>query len=178
MARLLLIGFSEVIVQLNTEIIIAAPASEAWKVLGQHFGAIGEWAAAIHRSKLDRDVGVGAMRTCEIGGFGPFANGEIVERLTHFDPETMSFGYVVSTGLPGFIESAENRWSIEALGPERCRVLSRATIVLRWWVRPVGPLMGWRMRADSQKFKEELEHRVEHGQAHPRKVRALARHAA
>lgn len=160
------------------EVSIAAPASAAWTVLGERFAHIGEWAAPITDSTLEGALGVGAVRTCHIAGFGPVRPGAIKERLVYFDPEAMRLTYEAVEGMPGFIRTAINRWSVEPAGEARCVVRTHATLTLR------GPmaLLGWWLRrrttADAALVLDELRHRVEHGAPHPRKAarqRASAR---
>lgn len=171
---LLVRPLGEAPIDMRTEIDLDAPASEAWQVLGEQFGAIGEWAVAIRSSSLDGDVAVGTVRTCEIGGFGPVGAGRITEELTELDADAMRFTYAARTGLPRMIQSAVNRWSVQSLGRERCRVRSHASIDVAWWALPLTPWIGWGMRLGVPRFVEELRHRVELGVAHPRKRAALA----
>lgn len=157
---------------MHTEAIVDAPAARAWKVLGEEFGSIGLWSTAVDSSHVSGEVDVGAVRTCEIARTGPFS-GRFTEELTLYDPEAMAFTYVATSGLPRFMTTAMNRWTIEALDGQRCRVRSRATLALVWWMRPLGPLMRWAMRRDMHRFVEEMRHRIEQGSVHPRKRLAL-----
>ncbi len=156
--------------EIHCTILIDAPATEAWSVLGEHFASIGDWAASITASSLDGALGVGATRTCSSKGFGPFPGGEFSEVLTHFDPKSMAFSYRAVTGMPWFVSRAQNRWTVEALRENQCCVHSRATLELLWWMRPLGPILQRMMRASLRGFTEELQYRVLHGSAHPRKL--------
>lgn len=154
--------------EFHTDIEIDASADEAWQVLGEQFGDIAEWSATLATSHLVGDLGVGATRSCEGTGFGPFPPGVVTEKLTLFDRQARALTYEANTGLPPFVLTAMNRWTIESLGPERCRVHSHATVQLAWWARPLGFLMPWMMRGDMDRFSEEMRHRIERGVAHPR----------
>jgi len=156
---------------------IDAPASEAWRVLGEEFGAIGDWGVGIAASELIGDLGVGAGRTCEGEGWGPFPAGTVTEELYHFDREAMEFSYRATSGLPWFLTQGLNRWSIEALGPERCIVRSHATIGMVWWMWPLAPLMLLMTRSALKQLKEEVKYTVEHGRPHPRKLVSLTAQA-
>ena len=157
-------------IEMRSEVELDVPASEVWSLMAERFGEIGQWAVAIRKSTLDGEVAVGAVRTCEIGGFGPVGAGEITEELTELDRTTMKFTYAARSGLPSMLVGAENRWSIEPLGPDRARVRSHASIDLRWWALPFARLIGWGMRSGVPAFFEELRHRVENGTPHPRKL--------
>jgi hypothetical protein len=157
---------------MHGEIFIQAPARAAWAVLGERFGRIAEWAAPITASSLVGAPGAGAVRTCHIAGFGPVKPGVIRERLVTFDARAMSFTYEAVSGMPAFVASAVNRWSVHHRGDTACVVSTHATIELRGAARLLGWLMRSRLQRDGALVLEELRHMVEQGQAHPRKVAA------
>jgi hypothetical protein len=159
-------------IEFRTEIELDVPASEAWRVLGEEFGSIGDWASGLRSSSLDREVEVGALRTCELRAFGPFPSGQIIEELLEFDRHAMKFTYAPTSGMPPMFETAKNRWSVEPLGDDRCRVKSHASIDVNWWALPLAKLFGRGIRSGVDTFAEELRHRIEKGQAHPRKLAA------
>ena len=162
---------------LNGEVVINAPANAAWVVLGDCWGHIGRWAAPITSSLLDGEPGMGAVRTCHIARFGPVAPGIIKERLLTFDAATMSFAYQSIEGMPRFIKSAVNRWSVHSLDDGRCVVRSHATVELRGLMALLGFLLQRSFKANGARVLDELRHRVEHGSPHPRKVAAMNRAA-
>jgi len=159
--------------ELVAEVDIDAPAREAWMVLGERFAHIGEWATPITTSSLQGEPCVGAVRICQIARFGPVAPGTIHERLTAFDPATMSFEYESIQGMPAFIQRAVNRWSVHARGDGLSTVRSHATLELRGPIRLLGFLLAWRMRAGGRRVLDELKHQIEHGRPHPRKLARL-----
>src|SRR5262245_23147190 len=101
--------------KLELHVEIDAPAAAAWAVLGERFGDLGAWAAPIASSSLDGELGVGAIRTCQIATFGPLALGTVRERLIAFDPGRMTLAYESVDGLPAFLTSAVNYLSIQNL---------------------------------------------------------------
>ncbi|MBL4685545.1 MAG: SRPBCC family protein [Nannocystaceae bacterium] len=149
------------------------PAAEVWRVLGERFGNVGDYAAGVQSSSMDGEVGVGAVRTCTTQPFGPFAAAKITEELTEFDPAAMKFTYLAGGDLPRMIPTSKNRWSVEALGSERCRVQCHASVDLLWWALPLAQLLGWGIRSEVLRFGEDLRYRVENGTPHPRKLAAL-----
>jgi hypothetical protein len=157
-------------VKLEARVVINAPAAAAWAVLGERFADIGEWAAPITSSTLDRELGVGAIRTCQISRFGPLALGVVRERLIAFDPARMTLAYESLDGLPAFITSAINHLSIEDIDNGQCLVRSQANVALHGAAWLLGPLLKWRMQIAARRVFEELRHQVEHGRAHPRKL--------
>jgi len=160
--------------EIRREIALNTPARNAWIVLGERFGTISEWAAPITASSLAGELGAGAVRTCHIAGFGPVKPGVIKERLVTFDPGAMSFSYESVEGLPGFIRHAANRWSVRAAGERSCVVSTHATLELCGAARVFGYFLGRRMARDGGRVLEELQHQVEQGRPHPRKVEAMA----
>lgn len=160
--------------RMKVETTLACSAEHAWKVLGEGFGDIAEWSCGLAESSLDGELGVGTVRTCvSAQSFGPFEAGIVTEELTEFDPGTRSFAYRATSGLPGFIETAGNRWSIHAVDDGNCLVRFDATVkakgVLRMFEPVLGPMMKLMMRSDIKKLTEEMQYRVAHGKPHPRK---------
>jgi hypothetical protein len=150
---------------LSAEVMINAPASEAWVVLGERFGQIGEWAAPITESTLEGEPEVGAVRTCHIARFGLVEPGVIKERLIAFDPEALQLAYEAIEGMPSFIQGAINRWSVHSLADSRCLVRTQATLWLRAPFNWVGFLFKWSMQANGARVLDELKHQVEQGRA-------------
>jgi Polyketide cyclase / dehydrase and lipid transport len=160
--------------EMRAEVVVDASAEDAWAVVGERFGQIGEWASAITESAMDGMPRVGAVRTCHVAGFGPVAPGVIKERLTGFDQQARSLSYEAAEGMPGFVVHAVNRWSVEPGPGGGCTIKIHATLTLRWPARPLGPVLRWRMRADIRRVLAELRCRVKTGRAHPAKAAALA----
>lgn len=160
-------------IETHMEVELDAPASAAWQILGEEFGDVGKWATGLLATSVDREVGVGAVRTCDIEGLGPFPAGRITEELLEFDPGNMRFTYAATSGMPAMFERAQNRWSIESVGPDRCRVRSHASIDVHWWALPFARWAGWSIQSGVRRFGEELRYRVEQGRAHPRKLATL-----
>ena len=84
--------------EIRAELVIDAPAEDAWVVVGERFGQISEWASAITQSVIDGPPAAGRVRTCQVAGFGPIPAGVITERLVRFDPDARSLSYEL--GVP------------------------------------------------------------------------------
>jgi hypothetical protein len=151
--------------EMRAELVINAPAQDAWIVIGERFGEIAEWAPAITESVMDGPPAAGRVRTCQVAGFGPIAAGVIKERLTQFDPQARSLSYEAAAGMPRFIAGAVSRWSVHTGPGSACTVRIHATLALRRVARPLSPALRGRMRADTRRALAELKHRVEVG--HP-----------
>jgi hypothetical protein len=153
--------------EMRAELVINALAEDAWAVVGERFGEIGEWASAITESVTVGPPAVGQVRTCQVAGFGPIKAGVITERLTQFDPEAKSLVYEAAAGLPWFIAGAVSRWSVHAGPGSACTVRIHAALVLRLAARPLSPVLRWRLRADTRRTMSELRRRVEAGHPGP-----------
>jgi hypothetical protein len=157
-------------VDLRADIVIDAPAAAAWAVLGERFGQIGDWATPITNSYVDGELTVGAVRTCQFSGFGPFKPGAIQERLVEFDPGAMTLAYESVEGIPSFVKSARNRWTIEPRSAASCLVRTHATLELQGPLRLLQFVVAHRLQADGARVLDELRYQVEHGRPHPRKL--------
>jgi hypothetical protein len=100
--------------KMRAELMINAPAEDAWAVVGERFGEISEWASAITESAMDGLPTAGRVRTCQVAGFGPIRAGVIKERLTQFDPQAKTLSYEAAAGMPWVIAGAVSRWSVHA----------------------------------------------------------------
>ncbi len=123
-----------------TERVVDVPADAAWDLMGERFGDIGHWASAVRASYVEGELGVGAIRTCDLTP-SPAASGTISERLTRFDRTRQALTYEVTSGMPGFVRFAENAWSIESLGSGKSRIRSVITLRIAWWMKPMAPMM-------------------------------------
>lgn len=159
--------------ELSSEVIIEAPASAAWAVLGECWAHIGLWAAPITSSSVDGELKAGAVRTCHTARFGPVAPSIIKERLLAFDGAARSFTYESAAGMPGFIAAATNAWSVEPLGEGRCVVRTHAQVTLKAPMSWFSFMLARSFKANGARVLEELKFRVEHGVPHPRKVAAM-----
>ncbi len=157
-------------VDLRAEVVIDAPAAAAWAVLGERFGQIGEWAAPITSSSVDGELTVGAIRTCQFSGFGPFKPGAIRERLFEFDPRAMTLAYESVEGMPSFVKMARNRWTVEPRSAASCLVRTHATLELQGPLRLLQFVVARRLQADGARVLDELRYQVEYGRPHPRKL--------
>lgn len=146
--------------KIETTLDIDAPASAVWHVLGEQFGDVAEWSDAIRKSSLDRPLGKGAVRTCDLKAFGPVPAGQITEELTQFDRGSRSLTYVVRSGVPRFMRFVENAWTVEAHNDRRSTVTSRATFHLAWWVLPLFPLFRIQLGRGLRSFVGELKKTV------------------
>lgn len=154
--------------QMHIKIEIDAPAVAAWKVIGEGFGNISEWASSLKSSSLEGGLNVGGVRTCEdSNGFGPFKPGTVKERLVAYDASAMTLEYVAIAGIPGFINRVSNRWSVHAVDEQHCFVYSDVAMEFRGISKllgaVIGPLMKLAVKSDLNKFTEELRYRVVNG---------------
>lgn len=152
-----------------TEIKVAAPAAHAWSVIGDKFGEIGQIITGLESSFLEGTLGVGAKRTCNTKGIGPFAPASIEERLVVFDEEARRFTYQAGNGLPSIFTHAQNTWSVEATGENACVIRSHAILRVKKWLMPIAWLFPILLRKDINKSFDEVRYYIEQGEVHPNK---------
>ncbi len=120
---------------------IDAPAPAVWRVLGEQFGEVSNWADAIVASSLDRPLGEGAVRTCDLKATGPLPAGQVTEELTHFNSGAKALTYVVRSGVPKFMRHVENAWTVEAIDDKHSVVKSDVTLRMAWYMLPMAPMI-------------------------------------
>ncbi|MCO4747087.1 MAG: SRPBCC family protein [Proteobacteria bacterium] len=148
-------------IEIVREFDIPAPAAEVWHVVGTRFDQLADYASGVRAVEMEGPVCVGATRTCHSEPFGPFDSARINETLVEFDPAGMRLTYTADGELPSFIPSSRNRWSVQAVGPSRCRVRSHASVDLVWWATPFAPLLGWFISGAVDQFGVDLGRRME-----------------
>ncbi|MFQ6552679.1 SRPBCC family protein [Aestuariibius insulae] len=155
---------------------VNAPAEKVWTLLGPRFGHISEWCATVNSSRLsERPVALqnapAAGRHCETT-FGPFD-----EMFRDYDPEARTMAYeATSPKLPFFIKRLTNRFTVESLGNDRCRVTMNSGADMTQPFRTLmGPMMKMSMGKSLRGLVEELKYYAENDVPHPRKVKAQAK---
>ena len=180
--------------ELTTEFVVAAPADSVWEVIGRRFDRIGEWATAIPASAaLLPPAGTATARAVtrlpvgQIIGGAPVAGRvcttgvrlapRVTETLVAYDEANRTLTYEGS-GLPAFVTTARNTWTVTTLDERRSRVTLRARFVTRGLF---GHLGRWAILAQvgrtGRYLADDLRHYVETGCPSPRKQRQLRRAA-
>jgi hypothetical protein len=162
--------------RIRKSIDVNASATDAWTLLADGFGDIGAWTTALDGSYLVGDrVEIGAERHCEVSG--PISgDGLTLERVTAFDPDTMTYTYEAVRGLPGFIRSARNTLSVSPLAGGRCSIQADGHIAMRWWLVPLSPVAALALGSAYRKFFVDLRYRLELGAPHPAAAGRSRRH--
>lgn len=101
--------------EIKKEIIINESVEKVWDLLGNQYADAYKWARGLNYSNgYGEPQFNGAScnnRTCEVSGFGT-----IEEEIRMFDPKDHILTYEVKKGLPGFINTAVNTWSLTKVG--------------------------------------------------------------
>ena len=156
--------------QMKGKITIDAPVDKVWAVLGRDFSRIDQWASIITKSS-GAEIPESELngRVCSAKGFG-----DTLEALVNYDEAAMCFTYKALKGLPWFMTSAQNNWSVRELGNGQCEVASRAEIYMRLFPGIIlAPLFKLMMGRKSREMFEELKFFVENDRPHPRKLRQM-----
>jgi hypothetical protein len=177
---------------LSMEFVVAAPADAVWEVIGHRFDRIGEWATAIPASTAllppagaDTGQAVTRLPVGQIIGGAPLAGRicttglrlvpRVTETLVAYDEANRTLTYEAS-GMPAFVTTARNTWTVTPLDERRCRVTLHARFVTRGLL---GHLGRWAILAQigrtSRCLANDLRHYVETGRPSPRKQRQLRR---
>jgi hypothetical protein len=100
---------------------------------------------------------------------------QITETLVAYDPASRTLTYEAS-GLPAFIITARNTWSVIPAEAHACRVILSADFQTRGML---GLLGHWailaQVRYTSRHLEADLRHYIRHGTPSPRKRRQLSR---
>jgi hypothetical protein len=165
--------------QLSRQIVVAAPADAVWQVIGAAFDRIGDWACAIPSSTAL--AGAPALTDAPTAGrvcsTGIRLLPRVTETLVAYDDANRTLTYE-ATGMPRFVTTARNTWTVTPLGERRCRVTLDARFDTRGLLGTVARwLVLLSVRRTSRHLADDLRHYAEHGRPSPRKRRRLARQA-
>ena len=130
-------------------------AASAWQVFGEGFADWASWSDGITSSVLDRPVCQGAIRTNDTPILGV-----VTQELTEFDREGRSLTYEMRSGLPAPIKAVKNRWTIEPVGDDRCKLSGVAEFTLACWAVPLTPVLRKKMTGALKTQAEDFNRHV------------------
>ncbi|GAB5522218.1 MAG: hypothetical protein Roseis2KO_00900 [Roseivirga sp.] len=152
---------------LQKEILINAPASSVWEVLGSNYTRVGDWASVINES-APRNNHRGELegRTCES------TYGSVKEMITQYDEKAHLLSYQAD-GLPAMFREGGSTWQVMPVDSNKARVI----MDLKMKLAPLpGLLMGWmikvKMSKDTDQLMLDLKHFVETGEPTDAKVKS------
>ena len=159
------------------EIVIDKSIEECWNVLGIQYTEIYKWASVVHSAEGDGIMGLNGA-SCDIRGCNVEGMGEIEEKLTDFDPQNHYLAYSITKGLPGMMKEAKNRWKLTSLDHQKTRLTMKATVVPKGLLaNMMKPMIRLKFGNMTKKLAEEFKYYVEHGEPHPRKLKAITKAA-
>jgi Polyketide cyclase / dehydrase and lipid transport len=169
--------------RLSKQIIVAAPAHAVWQVIGPGFDRIGDWATAIPAVTALPVSGAGRPSPALVGA--PVAGRvcatglrlvpQVTETLVAYDDVDRTLTYE-ATGMPSFVTTARNTWTVTPLDERHCRVTIDARFDTRGLIGGLARrLLLLQVGRTSRHLADDLRHYVEHGTPSPRKQRQLAR---
>lgn len=157
---------------IETVRIVDAPRDAVWKAVAEDFGDVSKWASVISKNTLDAGPEgglMGAKRSCFIPSFG----GSTVEKVTEFDEEAGVFTYQVLEGLPPFVTSGFNRWTVQDMGDGKTKLTSLVTMNVGDGTPPFA--LGMAKEAFASVIgltSDDLVYFIENGKPHPRELAA------
>jgi hypothetical protein len=172
--------------KISKQITVAAPAEAVWEVLGPGFARIGDWATAVPASTALASptppanvASVAGLIEVPVAGrvctTGVRLVPEVTEILTAYDATVRTLTYQAA-GMPSFVTTARNTWTVIALDAGTCRVRLDAQLDTRGLFGAIARrLLLVQVGRTSRHLAEDLRHHVEHGTPSPRKQHQLAR---
>ena len=141
---------------IHTTVDIAASADQAWALLGEGFGRWADWAPGIDSSALEGPLAEGVFRVNQTPSLGT-----VRQELVRFDRDAQALAYEMRSTLPPMFSRLRNDWTVEALGPDRCRLRGDALFVLTPAAAPMRPQlegkMGIVLEVFANAFRDQLE---------------------
>ena len=161
--------------QIKKSLTVNVSPEKAWKVLGQEYGGVGQWASAVFASSesMNGDAPYkGATctgRVCETS-MGPFS-----ETIREFDQDKYLVSYDASgEKMPSFVKGINNRWQLHPRADGKTDVNMLMTANLSGIMGTVmGPMMRMQMGTILKNSIEEFKYYLENDAPHPRKQKAM-----
>ncbi len=167
----------------KNSITVKAPASAAWKLIGDDFVAVNRWMAAIPRAEaIEGPALPGAPAKGRYSYlFHKFAPMYQEEVLTQFDPEAMTLSVDVtlhkgSKAMP--MKGYTSTVIVRAINDATCEVTWIGEATPKWFAKPMRGMLTKGLDAGFFRSLEEIQHFVETGQPHPSKVEKIKSEAA
>ena len=160
-------------IEIKHQLTVNAPIDEVWRVLALEFTRVGDWASGIAQSKLNPNVvapegaEVGG-RVCSVPGFG-----DLAEAFTAYDPDNYTFSYEAIEGMPFFVKTAGNTWSLTAQGNQTIVNMHLIAEVNVFSGMLMAPMMRRKFDQSGRDTIEDLKYYVENGSPSPRKLKAM-----
>lgn len=157
---------------IRKEIDINNSIEEVWQILGHEFAHPYKWASSVHHSEGQGEPIASIEcdeRACRT------VMGDIREKLTDYSDEKHALEYHIIEGLPGFIKTGKNAWSLHEIAPDKARLKINMEFTFEGWARWLAPLMKGKLDRMVQELAEDFAHYAEHGRPHPRKMKAQAK---
>lgn len=146
------------------EVELDMSADEAWQKMAVEFADIGKWTSLLTSSYMQGKIQVGGTRVCMIG------DKKTTEIIIQYDPQNMAFAYKATSGVPSWMTAAENHYQIKSAGNNKSIIISQPLIAVKWWVKPILPLMSFMLDKMVKKAFSEFKFWAETGTPHPHKV--------
>ncbi len=153
--------------EIKKQISINASFDTVWNILFNDFERVGEWTTAVDNSVPNPDAK--PVNGEDLGGRicdSPF--GRTVENFIDFDELENRFTYEVASGLPFFVNHAQNTWQVTRNG---AKTLVDMHMIMDLNLLPgklMQPVMKRQMNSLVDNLLEELKHYAETGTIHPR----------
>mmetsp|Transcript_19747 Transcript_19747/g.49130 ORF Transcript_19747/g.49130 Transcript_19747/m.49130 type:complete len:166 (-) Transcript_19747:77-574(-) len=103
---------------------IEKPIADVWKLLSEDFGKVSEWTLAVVESEALTDGEVKGANGMTGRKISTPEGVTLIENYVEYSEENHSYTYTV-TGLPSFITSATNSWTLESLSDTETKLTAR-----------------------------------------------------
>lgn len=157
---------------------VNAPAADAWKLIGEDFVAVDRWMAAIPRAEaIDGPALPGAPAKGRISYlFKKFAPMYQEEVLTAYDAAAMTLSVNVTLhngpkAMP--MKGYTSTVIVRAINDATCELTWIGDATPKWFAKPMKGMLTKGLDAGFIRSLEEIQHFVETGQPHPRKVEKM-----
>ncbi len=143
---------------------IAAPPEIVWALVGPGFARVGEWATVVTDShplgETQADGSPSTGRACTIAEAG---FDQLVEEIVSYEPGDRRLTYRATNGMPAFVDSAINTWSVIERGAGESVFTMDIDVTVSRRARLLAPALGLYLRWFATRTGKDLQVLAETG---------------
>lgn len=157
---------------------INKPVEDVWQVLAVDFDKIGDWSSLVPKSVASNngELAEGAHCTGRVCDLSNKPNGpQAIEDITYFDGKshTLKFDIIpINSNLPVVKNKVTAKLNEKANG--KTEVIWNSDLTLSTVGKVLQPAIKLGVKKGFDQLLEEMKYYLENGEAHPRKIKAVA----
>lgn len=148
--------------EVTQQVTVNASADKVWKILGDDFNDVSQWANPVLDSHAIPDLPEGSGRVCQGKGAG-----EVVETIHHYDDQNRELAFFLEgKKIPFFMRKIDNTWSVKPKGANQSELQVHVDVTLMpVFKQLMSGMLSKQLTKQADGFLSELKYFTENGKA-------------